>query len=255
MTAIRLSAVIITFNEETNISRCINSLIGVADDILVVDSFSTDKTRALAEQLGARFIQNKFDGHIQQKNFAIQSASSDYVLSLDADEELSAELRTSILQVKQSWASDAYAFNRLNFYCGKFIRHGNWYPDRKTRLWDRRKGKWGGENPHDTVIMDSGISPKWLKGDLLHYTYRSISQHVAQMNKFSEIAANEAFRKGKKTSVLAHLVINPFFLFFKNYFLRLGFLDGYEGFVVAYHASYYRFLKYAKLRELHRSKN
>ena len=252
----KISAVIITFNEEANIRRCLHSLRDIADEIVVVDSFSTDRTESICSEFGVRFIKNPFVGHIEQKNFAMDQAAHDLVLSLDADEELSAELQQSIalvkanLSIKDRPEPDGYAFNRLNFYCGKFIRHGVWYPDRKIRLWNRRKGRWGGENPHDTVMMAKDSHVAKLRGDLLHYSYHTLADHVAQMNKFSDIAAREAFKKGKKTRLLIHLVFYPVYTFIKSYFLRLGLLDGYPGFLVASQAAYYRFLKYSKLKNL-----
>ncbi len=253
MANVRLSAVIITFNEEHNIERCIRSLSRVADEIVVVDSFSKDRTEQICRSLNVRFIQHPFEGHIQQKNYALAQASHDHVLSLDADEALSEKLQETILRVKSNWTTDACVVNRLNNYCGKFIRHGGWYPDRRIRLWDRRKGSWGGENPHDTVVMHKDATVSRINGDLLHFTYRDLSEHLRQMDKFASISAAEAFKKNRKTSVLLHLVLNPPFIFFKTYFLRLGFLDGYEGFLLAKNGAYYRFLKYAKLRALHRS--
>ncbi|MFZ6008842.1 MAG: glycosyltransferase family 2 protein, partial [Bacteroidota bacterium] len=234
---------------------CLNSVKAVADEIIVVDSYSTDKTREIVESFPAKFILNKFEGHIQQKNFAMRSAQHDIVLSLDADEELSDTLKASIAHAKQHWTGDGYSFNRLNSYCGKFIHHGGWYPDRKIRLWNRNKGSWGGENPHDLVIMDNSTTVSHLKGDLLHYTYRTQTEHLTQMNKFSDIAARELFKRDKKTSVILHLLLNPFFTFIKTYFFRLGFLDGYAGFQVAMHGAYYRFLKYSKLKFLHDNKS
>lgn len=255
MATTKISAVIITYNEEANIGRCINSLLNMVDEILVVDSFSMDATRRIVESYGATFLQNSFEGHIQQKNLAMSKASFDHVLSLDADEALSDELRKEILRIRENWDADAYAFNRLNNYCGTFIRHGHWYPDRKIRLWDRRKGRWGGENPHDRVIMNTEATVKTIKADILHYTYKTPSEHLQQMNRFSDIAAREAFAKGKRTSVLIHLVIAPVLIFFKSFILRLGFMDGYPGFIIAYQSAYYRFLKYAKLKFLHGKKN
>lgn len=247
----KISVTIITFNEEHNIRRCLESVKPVADEIVVVDSFSTDRTADICREYGVRFVQNPFAGHIQQKNFAVDQATHDYILSLDADEALSDALRNNILAVKDRHEhADAYCFNRLNNYCGKFIYHGTWYPDRKIRLWDRRKGRWGGENPHDQVIMERGSVIVFLKGELLHYTYRTPSEHLRQMNKFSDIAAEESFRKGKKANVVLHILLYPFFTFFKSYLFKLGFLDGYAGFLVAAHAAYYRFLKYTKLRFL-----
>ncbi len=250
----KISAVIITFNEEANIRRCLTSLHSLVDEIIVVDSFSTDNTEKICREFNVNFITNAFAGHIEQKNFAMEKATYPFVLSLDADEALTGELAAAIHSIKSSSAdqsvADAYAFNRLNFYCGKFIRHGVWYPDRKIRLWDRTKGRWGGENPHDTVIMQPGSVVKKLDGDLLHYSYSSITAHVQQMNKFSDIAAREAFRKGKTANVFIHLVVHPFTTFLKSYIFRLGFLDGHQGYLVAVSAAYYRYLKYSKLLQL-----
>lgn len=247
----KISVVIITFNEELNIRRCLKSVLPVADEIVVVDSFSADKTEAICREFNVRFIQNAFHGHIEQKNFAVTQASHDFVLSLDADEALSDTLRDDILQVKLNGKGDAYAFNRLNNYCGTFIYHGVWYPDRKLRLWNKHKGQWGGENPHDQVMMSPGIKAIFLKGHLLHYSYRRPADHIQQMNKFSDIAAREAFKKGKKTYTFLHLVLYPAFTFIKSYFFKLGFLDGYFGYTIAINAAYYRFLKYFKLRSLY----
>lgn len=254
MEKIKISAVVITFNEEQNIRRCLSSLLPVADEVVVIDSFSTDQTQTICMELGVRIIEHAFEGHIQQKNFAVSQASHDIILSLDADEELTAELQESIRSLKSKWTHCAYRINRLTSYCGKWIRHCGWYPGRKIRLWDRRKGHWGGVNPHDTVILEDGIEPKNLEGDMLHYTYHSIGEHIEQMNKFSEIAAREAHKRGKKVIVIWHLLAYPAFTFFRNYFIKTGFLDGYYGFIVCKYSAYYRFLKYSKLAELNKGK-
>ena len=146
---VNISAVIIAFNEEKNIERCILSLKNVVDEIVVVDSFSKDKTKEICLAHNVVFIEHSFKGHIEQKNWAYTQASNNYVLSLDADEALSDELKNSILAIKNNWKNDGYAFNRLTSYCGKWIKHCGWYPDIKLRLWDRRKGTWKGINPHD----------------------------------------------------------------------------------------------------------
>lgn len=250
---VKLSAVIITFNEEENISRCLKSLQNVADEVVVVDSFSTDRTEAICREFGCVFIQNPFEGHIQQKNFALQQAKYDQVLSLDADEELSEELIHSILAVKDNWQYLAYDFNRLSFYCGKFFRHGSWYPDRKIRLFDRKIGKWGGTNPHDKIII-SAKGQKHLTGDLLHYTYKSVSAHIQQINYFSGIAAKEAFLAGKRFNLLK-LIFKPFWRFFRDYFLKHGFLGGYTGLTICYLTAMETYLKIIKLWELEKSKN
>jgi glycosyltransferase involved in cell wall biosynthesis len=250
MDPIKLSVVIITFNEEQNIEDCLKSVQKVADEIVVVDSFSTDQTRAICDRYGVRFIQHAFEGHIQQKNFAVQQASNNIVLSLDADERLDEELSAEIFKIKSNFAFDGYRVNRLNNYCGKFVHFGEWNPDWKIRLWDRTKGAWGGENPHDKVVLKSGSRAKKMRGRLLHFTYRTPTEHFLQMHKFSEIAANEAFKKGKHSNLVLHLILYPYFIFIKVYFFKLGFLDGVTGFILALHAAYYRFLKYTKLRYL-----
>lgn len=248
--AVNISAVIITLNEEKNIGRCLESLKNVADEILVVDSFSTDTTAEICESYGVRFIQHPFAGHIEQKNYAVSLAEFDQVLSLDADEALSDQLVRSISTVKGSWSCDGYTFNRLTNYCGKWIRHSGWYPDEKLRLWNRRKGRWGGMNPHDHVFMDEGSHIRHLDGDLLHYSYHSIADHMVQINQFSDIAARAAFSQGRKANILRDILLNPFLTFFKKYIIKLAILDGYEGFLISIHTAYGKFLKYTKLKEL-----
>ena len=248
-----ISAVILTLNEEQNIGRCIDSVKDVVDDIVVVDSFSTDKTEEICKSKGIRFVQHKFEGHIEQKNYAITQAIYPYVLSLDADEALSDKLRQSILDIKNNWQYDGYSMNRLNNYCGKWIKHTGWYPDRKLRLWDSRKGKWTGENPHDRYEMEKEAKISFLKGNLLHYSYHSISQHIEQIQKFSTISAKTKFKKGKNMNILM-LIIRPLVFFIKKYFLKMGILDGYYGFIISVLTSYYIFVKDIKLRELNKNK-
>jgi len=254
MECIKISAVIITLNEEKNIQKCIDSVKDVVDEVLVVDSFSSDDTKKIAISLGARVVEHAFEGHIQQKTWAVSQSEFPYVLSLDADEALSTELKKSVLEARNNWNSDGYFFTRINYYCGKWIKHGGWYPDRKLRLWDKRKGKWGGVNPHDQFEMDAGSVTKHLKGDLLHFSYNRISQHILQNDNFSTIGAHERFDLGKKPSFFK-LIFSPAFSFIKNYILKLGFLDGFYGLVIAVNVAHYTFLKYAKLIELHKIKN
>ncbi len=251
----KLSIVIITYNEEKNIEACLKSVMGVADEIVVLDSFSSDNTKQVCEKYNVRFYEHKFDGHIQQKNRALLYANYDYVLSLDADERLTEDLRTLIKIEKQNFKHDAYYFNRLNYYCTKFIKYSGWYPDRKLRLWNKNKGKWGGTNPHDKVIMnDKNAKIKYLKADLLHYTYYSIKQHIEQINKFTEIGAYEANKKGKKSNIII-IIIKSIWKFIRNYILKLGFLDGYYGFVVCSLTAQETFIKYVKLREFNKENN
>jgi len=253
--SVNISAVIITFNEEGNIGRCIDSLKDLADEIVVVDSFSTDKTEEICRQKGVHFIRNQFEGHIEQKNYAVSRAKYDHILSLDADEELSEELRQSILAIKQNWNADGYSVNRLTNYCGKWIRHCGWYPDTKIRLWDRGKGSWGGVNPHDHVVMEKDSRIRHLSGDILHYSYPTIRDHISQINSFSDIAARAAFERGRRSNIVFDICLNSMLTFFKKYILKLGILDGYEGFIISISTAYGKFLKYIKLRELERQRD
>ena len=250
---VKISVVVITYNEEKNIGRCLDSVREVADEIVVVDSYSTDKTKEICSSRKVKFLQHHFEGHIEQKNFAVSCASYGHILSLDADEVLSEKLKQSILAAKQRWRFDGYAFNRLTNYCGKWIRHSGWYPDTKLRLWDRSKGRWGGVNPHDRVIMDAQSRVCHIAGDLHHYSYHTIKDHIDQINSFSEIAARAAYADGRHANLLLDIVFNPLLTFFKKYFLKLGVLDGYPGFIIAIHTAYGKFLKYIKLRELNKS--
>lgn len=244
-----ISLVIITYNEERNIARCMKSVGDLADEVVVVDSFSTDRTEEICRQYGAKFVQHVFEGHIQQKNYAITQATYPFILSLDADEALSDDLKESIRKVKQNRKCDGYYFNRLTNYCGQWIRHSGWYPDRKLRLFDSRKGRWTGVNPHDRYELDKGSSLEFLEGDLLHYCFNSIQEHVDQTNKFSGEGAKALFEKGKRSSTLK-MVVKAAARFFRNYFLKCGFLDGYYGYIICRISAFSSFIKYAKLKEL-----
>jgi glycosyltransferase involved in cell wall biosynthesis len=245
----KISAVIITFNEEKKLGRCLESLGDIADEILVVDSYSTDKTFDIAKEFGARFIQHPFEGYIEQKNIALNLAIYDLVLSLDADEALSPDLLASIRELKVNPTFDGYSMKRLTNYAGKWVRHCGWYPDIKLRLFNKTKGSWGGLNPHDFVIMNPGSKIKHLKGDILHYSYDSVADHINQTNKFTTIAAKAAFDKGKRSNYFL-IVTRPIFQFFRDFFLKLGFLDGITGFSICLINSLSAFLKYYKLKEL-----
>jgi len=249
-----VSAVIITFNEEKNIGRCLDSLDGVVDDVVVVDSYSTDATEEICKAKGVRFVQHPFEGYIEQKNFALTQAEFPHVLSLDADEALSEELMESVLEAKKNWAKDGYEMNRLTNYCGKWIRHTGWYPDRKLRLFDKRKARWAGRNPHDRCELDAGSTTGRLHGDLLHYSFYTIDQHIDTVNKFSSIKAQVMFEQGKKPTPL-NFIVNPAFRFFRDFILKGGFRDGFYGYLIARNSAHGIFLKYAKLRELYRSKH
>ena len=245
---VKLSVVIITYNEEENIERCIRSVESVADEISVVDSNSTDNTVEICKKLGATVHTQSFLGHVEQKNFAITKAKYPHILSLDADEALHETLIEQIKAVKSNWTHDAYAMNRLTNYCGQWIRHCGWYPDTKLRLWDSRKGKWQGINPHDEYVMEKGSSIKPLKGDILHYSYNSIRDHITQVNYFTDILSKASLQKGKKSN-LFKILFSPLFKFYRDYIFKLGFLDGYYGFVICMISSHATFLKYVKMKQ------
>lgn len=248
---IKLSAVIITFNEEKNIERCLVSLKEVADEIVVLDSFSKDRTKEICLQHGVQFFEHAFDGHIQQKNRAITYASYNHVLSLDADEALDDTLRESVLAVKANFSKQGYYMNRLTNYCGHWVRHCGWYPDKKLRLWDRTKGEWRGVNPHDKFeLFEGDKNAGHLKGDLLHYSYYTLDDHYKQVEYFTNIASKAYFEKGKKAP-LYKLILNPLAKFIDHYLLHLGFLDGRAGYLISRISAYATWLKYKKLRELY----
>ncbi|MCB2376220.1 glycosyltransferase family 2 protein [Hymenobacter sp. BT635] len=248
MPSILLSVVIITFNEEANIGRCLAAVGDIADEVLVVDSFSTDQTVAICRQHGARVVQHAFAGYVEQKNYATAQARHDYVLQLDADEVLTNELRASIRAVKSSWQHAGYMLARLTNYCGTWVRHGGWYPDRKLRLYDRRLGQWEGLLLHERFEVAAGQSVGALAGDALHYSYHSVEQHVSQLNRFTSISAAELTLRGKYRVTLFHLLLKPVWKFVHGYFFRLGFLDGFAGLCIATISAWGVFLKFAKLR-------
>ncbi len=246
-----LSVVIITYNEEKNIGRCIESVSAVADEIIVVDSFSDDDTVHIAIAKGAIVKQSKFDGYVNQKNKAIQMATHELVLLLDADEALDHELAGAIRDAKKDIVFKAYTMNRCSFFCGKFIRHGLWYPDRKLRLFDKRFGKCGGMNPHDRILMDPAIPMKHLNGELLHYTYDTMEEYLFRNDAVSTIAAQSLFEAGIKKP-WTKIIFSPFWAFINGYFLRMGFLEGYHGFTIALHSANQSYSKYQKLRRMYK---
>ncbi|MBY0535850.1 MAG: glycosyltransferase family 2 protein [Chitinophagaceae bacterium] len=246
-----LSVVIITFNEEKNIERCLASVKGWVDEIIVLDSFSTDATVSIATEMGAKISQQKFAGYIEQKNDALNLATGDWVLCLDADEAIDEQLKASILQAIQQEKVLAFKMNRCTNYCGKFIKHGSWYPDRKLRLFKRELGKWGGINPHDEIIMSNAEAPSLLQGAILHYSYNTLEEHIQQNNKFSTISALAYYNRGKKASWFK-MIVNPCWAFLHGYIFKAGFLDGFEGYVIAKNVAHLTFLKYYKLYALHK---
>lgn len=251
--ALPITACVITYNEEHNVQACLESLAFCAE-LLVIDSHSEDATRDLATACGARVIERDWPGHIEQKNFAIEQATQDWVLCIDADERVTPELRTRIeeLFADPSALARGYTLNRRNIYLGRWIRGGGFYPDRKLRLFRRGQGRWEGVNPHDHVYLDppsrSG-EVRDLDLDIEHYTYRGISDHLKTIDYFSTIAAREKLSRKKKSTAL-NLLFGAPWKFFKMLILQGGLRDGWRGWIVAALGAYYVFLRYAKLWEL-----
>lgn len=244
-----ISAVIITRNEERRIATCLSSLQGVVDEIVVIDSGSTDKTEEICKKHGAHFEFREWEGYSSAKNYGNEIAASDYILSIDADEALSQELRASLLAIKDKLRG-AYSFSRLTSYCGKWIRHGAWYPDIKIRLFAKGVANWQG-SVHEKLVLQDPTQLTKLKGDLLHYSIESISDQIAKINQYSTIMADQMFAKGKKASWVK-LLLSPIARFIRMYLVQGGFRDGFLGFVIARNSAFSTFLRYAKLRQLYR---
>jgi glycosyltransferase involved in cell wall biosynthesis len=242
-----ISATIIAENEERNIARAIESL-RCCDEVLVVDSGSTDRTIEIARNLGARVIESPWPGYAKQKNVAAAKAENDWILSLDADEALSEALEAEIWQLKKNGPEfDAYTMPRMAQYLGRWILHSGWYPDRKVRLYDRSKAVWVGEFVHESVQVDGSVGH--LDSNLLHYTCDSLSEHLRTLDQYTTLAAQEIVANGRRVT-FPELLFDPAWTFLRTYILQRGFLDGFEGLVIAQMAAIYSFLKYAKARNM-----
>lgn len=243
-----ISAVIITLNEAENIARCIQSLQLVADEIVVLDSFSKDETVAIAKSLGATVLQHEFVGFGEQKIMAFAAASHDWILSVDADEALSEELQASILAIKEGPEFEAYSLSRLTNYCGKWIRHCGWYPDTLVRFWHKDSGHMKADKVHEGWELKAGVKTGKLQGDLYHYSFPTISAHLKKLELYSEMGARFDVSRGKKVSIIK-LLFGPAWTFFGVFILKLGFLDGYYGWVIAKISAFASFAKYLKVRQ------
>ncbi|HSB13367.1 MAG TPA: glycosyltransferase family 2 protein [Bryobacteraceae bacterium] len=243
----KISATIITLNEEDNIARAIESL-RCCDEVVVVDSGSQDRTMEIAAKLGARIVESPWRGYAGQKNFAAEKASYDWILSIDGDEALSEALEGEIWQIKKSGPKfDAYTMPRMAQYLGRWILHSGWYPDRKVRLYDRRRAQWAGDFVHESVNVSGSVGH--LDYNLLHFTCDSISSHLKRMERYTTLAAQDLVARGKKVT-LADLLLDPPWTFLRTYVFQAGFLDGIEGLTIAYMAAFYNFVKYAKARNM-----
>lgn len=243
----KISATIITLNEERNIARAIESL-ACADEILVVDSGSTDRTAEIAAKMGARVVESPWGGYARQKNLASRCAANDWILSIDADEALSEALEAEIWQIKRNGPKfDAYTVPRLAKYMGRWILHSGWYPDRKVRLYDRRCAEWVGEYVHESVHVRGRLGH--LQYDLLHFTCDSLSEHLKTMDRYTTLAAEQLVAQ-KKDIGMRHLLLDPPWTFLRSYVFKRGFLDGLEGLTIAYMAALYNYVKYVKARNM-----
>ncbi|NDC39061.1 MAG: glycosyltransferase family 2 protein [Proteobacteria bacterium] len=247
----RISAFVICFNEEQKISRCLESL-HWCDELLVIDSGSTDRTVEIAQRCKARVIHNPWTGFLAQKQFGLSQCQGDWVLNIDADEEVSPELAAEIQQKIQvlDCAENGFELLRVVFYLNRWWRKGGWYPEFRLRLMRRNVASWGGEDPHEHAIVHGVV--RRLRGELRHYTYDSISDHVRSLNNHSSVAAQSLYRRGNSASALA-ILSRPAARFFKFFLLKRGFREGFAGLFVALMEAFYVFLKYLKLWELRRS--
>jgi len=243
-----ISATIITHNEAANIRRAIRSL-DCADEILVVDSGSTDETVKIAGELGARIIVHPWEGFAAQKNFAVREASHEWILSLDADEELNDEARAALRDWKQSAPqAAAYQFARRAQYLGRWILHSGWYPDWKIRLFHRSQAQWQGDYVHESVVAKGNVET--MNGEILHYTCDSLADHRKRIEFYTDLATRELFERGRRAGIGSRLLAPPW-VFVNTYFFRLGVLDGVPGFLIAWMAARYVHRKYVKLAKLH----
>jgi (heptosyl)LPS beta-1,4-glucosyltransferase len=248
---IPISAVIITYNEERNIGRCLESLQELVEEIIVLDSFSTDKTKEICNSFkNVKFKEREWEGYSSSKNFANKLANNNWILSIDADEALSNELKNSIKQINLTEKNNFYSFNRLTNYCGTWVKYGGWYPDRKIRIFNRETSKWEGDI-HENLTNTSDSKATHLKGDCLHYSYYTIEEHWNQTKKFSVQTAKMLYNQKKKASLIKRY-FSPLFKFIKDYLLKLGFLHGLVGWKICSISAYATYLKYKTLNDLNK---
>ena len=249
----RISAVVITYNEERNIKRCIESLLPVMDEIIVIDSFSTDRTKDICSLYPVVFIEKSWEGYSKTKNFGNLTASNDYIFSIDADESLSESLQNELLELKRIGIEGNYTVNRLTNYCNNWIYHSGWFPDWKIRLFSKTNSSWNDAIVHEELIHSNDVKTIKLKGLLFHYSYFSAHQHKEKADKYSLLTAEKYFEQNKKVSFLSPY-LSAFGRFFFMYFLKRGFLDGYSGLMIAKISAQSNVVKYKELLRLYREK-
>jgi len=245
----KLSTVIMCFNEEDKIKRCIQSVNSISDEVMILDSYSTDKTVEIAESLGARIEFSEFKGYIKQRELSISMAKNDWVLALDADEYLSKELAEEIQSLLEDPKEDAYYLNRFNAINNYFLKHGSWFPHRIIRLFNRDKVYCGGNPPHDKIHTTQNATTDKLKALLMHHCNEDIHDRITTINNHSSQAAKYRFNQGMKSNYF-RILIKPIWKFVVEYFLRFGFLDGFYGYLMAKTTAQYIYLRESKLMEL-----
>jgi glycosyltransferase involved in cell wall biosynthesis len=244
-----LSVALIASNEESNIAKCLESLSGIADEIILVHNDCVDKTVEIARGYGVKCFEEKWHGHRDQKNIALSKAKKSWVLCLDADERLSPALLASIqilLQRNSKNEADGFAFNRRSFFLGRWIRHGDWYPDRKVRLIKNGRGTWKGSREHDKLHVQGTVDE--LDGDLLHFSYPSMNSFITKIVYFSDIYLQRQLDAQSKWR-LSHVLFRPIWRFIRAYFIRFGFLDGFPGLFIAVSTAFAAFFKHSRLYE------
>ena len=245
----KISATVITLNEEKDLPRCLSSIKNLVDEIIVVDCGSTDKTIDIAKKFGAKVYSRKFDNYANQKNFAVEKTSGDWILSLDADEEVTPTLSNEIASSIKHQASNfvAYSIPRKNIIFGKFIKYTRWQPelDRHIWLWRKGYGKWVGD-VHEEVVVDGEVGK--IKNPKVHYQYENVKEFLDMINRYSELEAKKKLESGTKYSVL-RMLLDPIYNFFVRYFYRLGFLDGWHGFTLSYLMAIYHLTVWVKISE------
>ena len=245
----KISATIITLNEERNIDRCIRSLKEVSDEIIVLDSFSTDRTEEICKSHDVIFEKRKWEGYSASKNYLNSLAKYDYILSIDADEALDDELKVAILEIKRLQDPEIYSVNRLTNYCGKWIKHSGWYPDIKIRLFPKNGSYWDGEFVHEELVYPTNLRVTPLDGHLEHYSYYDFKDHRARADKYSTLTAKKMHKAGKKASIFKPY-LSGIGRFISMYLIKAGFLDGKMGFKIAQISAQSNVFKYKELRRL-----
>src|SRR5690554_708244 len=250
----QLTSTIITFNEERNIARCIEALLPISDEIIVLDSFSTDRTVEICKAFGVRIEQREWKGYSNAKNYLNQLASHEYIFSVDADEAPDEILQNHILDQKNSGFEGVYSVNRLTNYCGVWIKHSGWYPDVKTRVFPKSKSQWEGEYVHEELVIDGNPVPIALEGHLLHYSYYSHEEHRERADKYSKLTAVKMYKKGKRVGPFKPYV-SAVGRFVAMYLIKAGFLDGKAGFHIARISALSNIYKYKELIRLQNENN